>query len=92
MSDAQEKFMEQPTNLDLHREQARHATYLESMRDDVREIKEVLVGSDKREGLVMDVDRLKRSRALFHAVMWVVFTSAIGTAATVIAQVASSGK
>ena len=74
-----------PTNLDLLREQSRQAIILDSLRDDIREIKEVLVGSDKRQGLVMDVDRLKRSRTLFHAVVWVVFTSMVGTAATVIA-------
>jgi hypothetical protein len=74
-----------PTNLDLHREQARQATLLEGLRDDVKEIKGVIIGSEKREGLIMDVDRLKRSRALFHAVLWVVFTTAIGTTATVLA-------
>jgi len=85
MSD--KKYQNEPTNLDLHREQAVLGTCLKSLHDDVREIKEVLVGSDKREGLVMDVDRLKRSRTLFHAVLWVVFTSVVGTAATVIANV-----
>lgn len=74
-----------PTNLDLHREQARQATLLEGLRDDVKEIKEVLLGSDRRDGVLMEVDRLKRSRAMFHAVLWVVFTAAIGTTATVIA-------
>ena len=74
-----------PTNLDLHREQARQATLLEGLRDDVKEIKEVLLGSDRRDGVLIELDRLKRSRAMFHAVLWVVFTAAIGTTATVIA-------
>jgi hypothetical protein len=77
--------VDHPTNLDLHREQARQATLLEGLRDDVKEIKEVLVGSGSRDGVLMEVDRLKRSRALFHAVLWLVFTAAIGTTATVIA-------
>ena len=79
-----------PSNLDFYREHANISANLSALREDVKEIKEVLVGNDKREGLVMDVDRLKRSRALFHAVLWVVFTSAIGIAATAIAQVAYS--
>lgn len=74
-----------PTNLDLHREQARQATLLEGLRDDVKEIKDVLLGSERRDGVLMEVDRLKRSRSMFHAVLWVVFTAAIGTTATVIA-------
>lgn len=75
-----------PTNLDLHREQARQATLLEGLRDDVKEIKGVLVGDDRRDGMVLEVDRLKRSRAMFHAVLWVCFTAIVGTAATVIAS------
>lgn len=73
------------TLLDLHLEQAKQSTMLESLRTDVKEIKEVLVGGDQRQGLIVDIDRLKRSRALFHAVLWTVFTAAIGVAATVIA-------
>ena len=75
-----------PTNLDLLTEQARQGALLESLRDDVKEIKEILVGSDKRQGVIMDIDRLKRSRALFHAVLWAVFIAAIGMAASVIAS------
>lgn len=70
---------------DLHMEQTSQGVVLTQLSNDVKEIKEVLVGSDHREGVVMDVDRLKRSRALFHATLWLVFTVAIGTSATVIA-------
>ena len=75
-----------PTNLDLHHQQIRQQMVLEQLHDDVREIKDVLVGSDRREGLIIDVDRLKRTRTLFHGVLWVIFTSAIGTTATVVAS------
>ena len=74
-----------PSQNDLYNQQTRQHMILEGLHDDIREIKEVLVGSDRREGLVIDVDRLKRSRALFHGIMWVVFTAAIGTTATVVA-------
>ena len=74
-----------PTLLDLHIEQTRQATLLEGLRDDVGEIKNVLVGVDRRNGLVADVDRLKRSRAFSNAVLWLVFTTLIGTTATAIA-------
>lgn len=73
------------TLIDLHIVQAEHGTILAQVRDDMCEIKEVLVGSDHREGIIMDVDRLKRSRKLFHAVLWVVFTATVGTSATLIA-------
>lgn len=74
-----------PTLFDLHLEQVKQGTTLDTLCEDISEIKEVLVGSDRREGIIVDVDRLKRSRALFHATLWVVFTTAIGTSATVIA-------
>ncbi len=74
-----------PTNFDLHLEQSRQRTILNILKEDIAEIKDVLVGSDHREGIVMDVDRLKRSRSMFQATLWVVFTAAIGTTATVIA-------
>ena len=64
-----------PTTFDLHMEQARQGTILNGVRDDVREIKEVLLGQDKRGGLVMDVDRLKGHRKLSHAISWFFFTS-----------------
>lgn len=57
---------------------------MRNVSEDIKEIKEVLVGGTKREGLVMDVDRLKRTRTMFHAVLWVIFTSAVGTCATVV--------
>lgn len=71
-----------PTNLDLHKEQARQGIVLNGLSENVREIKDVLVGSDQRSGLVVDVDRLRRSRAMVNAVLWTVFTAIIGTAAT----------
>lgn len=73
-----------PTIYDLHREQSRQAAIISNVADDISEIKAVLVGRDKREGLVIDVDRLKRTRTMFHAVIWVVFTSVVGTCATVV--------
>lgn len=37
-----------------------------------------------RDGMKLDVDRLKRSRATHNAVLWVVFTTLVGVAGTVI--------
>ncbi len=77
----------QPTNFDLHIEQARQFTILEQVHSDIGEIKNVLAGENKRTGLIMDVDRLKRSSAFLKAFMWVIFTAFLGTASTVIITV-----
>lgn len=53
---------------------------LKSIQDDISEIKSYLVGEG---GLVIEVDRLKRSRAMTNAIMWTVFTAVIGVAASV---------
>ena len=77
----------EPTLLDLHVEQTRQATLLEGLSENVHEIKDVLVGKDLRNGIVADVDRLKRSRVITNAVLWFVFTTLVGTTATAIAAV-----
>lgn len=82
MSDQQQPS---PTNLDLHREQARQCALLEGMSNDVKEIKAVLLGSDSKPGMVLEVDRLKRSRAFVNAVLWTFFTASVGTGITVLA-------
>lgn len=81
---SEDKF-DHPTILDLHKEQTRQAAILELVRANVEEIKDVLVGTDRRNGLVVDVDRLKRSRALSTAVWLIVFTAVVGAAATAVA-------
>lgn len=37
-----------------------------------------------RDGMRIDVDRLKQSRATHNAVLWVIFTTLVGVAGTVI--------
>jgi hypothetical protein len=51
-------------------------------------IEDCLFGDDAgRDGLKLDVDRLKRSRATHNAVLWVIFTTLLGVAGTVIAGI-----
>lgn len=69
-------------NLDLHLLQAQQTIILEGLRADVKEIKEVLIGTDKSDGMILEVDRLKRSRQVTNAVLWTIFTALIGTVAT----------
>lgn len=72
------KALREPTNFDLQREQTRQAMVLDSLSSDISEIKEVLVGGDKRQGIVMDVDRLKQTDARRTSIVWVLFTTCIG--------------
>lgn len=72
-----------PTNLDLHTNQARHSVLLEELSGNVTEIKDALLGKD---GVIVEVDRLKQSRKLSNAVLWIVFVTAIGTTGTVLAS------
>ena len=81
----QGSYQEGKLNLDLRVLQAQQTILLEGLRADVKEIKEVLIGTDKREGLILEVDRLKRSRHVTNAVLWTIFTAIIGTVATGIA-------
>ena len=53
------------------------------MGHDVREIKESLLGT---EGLIVEVDRLKRSKRTAIAVGWLIFTTIIGTVTTLFTQ------
>lgn len=57
---------------------------LKTMQEDISEIKTYLIGEGDRVGLVIEVDRLKRSRAITNGIMWTVFTALIGVAATTI--------
>jgi len=57
---------------------------LKIMQEDIGEIKMYLTGDGDRVGLIIEVDRLKRSRAMANAIMWTVFTTIIGVGATAI--------
>lgn len=57
---------------------------LKTMQIDIAWIKAALGGDGDRVGVLMDVDRLKRSRATTNAVLWAVFTAMIGIGATAI--------
>lgn len=72
-----------PTVYDLHVEQVQQNVKLARIATDVKEVKEILVGNGKRVGLVLDVDRLKRTRATTKAIVWVLFTTILGAGATV---------
>ena len=71
------------THVDLYLEQTRQSTVLVNMCEDVKEIKESLLGT---EGLIVEVDRLKRSKRTFIAVGWLIFTTIVGTVATLVTQ------
>lgn len=73
----------QPATLELYQEQARQGLKIDTLCVDVKEIKDCLIG---REGLIVEVDRLKRGHKLVKAVCWLVFTITIGTVATLVAQ------
>ncbi len=83
MPEAKVELCANPTNLDLHTTQARHSVLLEELSENVTEIKGALLGKD---GVIVEVDRLKRSRKLSNAVMWTVFVAVIGTTGTVLAS------
>ncbi len=83
MPEAKVEVCEHPTNLDLHTTQARHSVLLEGLSETVNEIKSALLGND---GVILEVDRLKRSRKRSNAILWVVFVTAIGTTGTVLAS------
>lgn len=53
-----------PTILDLQMEQLRQRIVLEGVSANLVEIKQCLMGSDGRAGLVMDLDRVKRAVSL----------------------------
>lgn len=60
---------------------------LERMQHDVHEIRRALAGNGDKDGLIIDVDRLKRSRAATNAVLWALFTGIVGVLATLVTQV-----
>lgn len=53
-----------PTILDLQLEQLRQSIVLEDVKNNLVEIKECLMGTGGRAGLVMDLDRVKRAVSL----------------------------
>ena len=55
-------------------------------------IEACLFGDDAgRDGIKLDVDRLKRSRSIHNAGLWVIFTTLLGVAGTVIAGMIGVG-
>lgn len=65
---------------------------LDLILNKVEGIEDCLFGdSAGRDGLKLDVDRLKRSRATHNAVLWVIFTTLLGVAGTLIAGMISGG-
>ena len=82
MPETKVEIREHPTNLDLHTTQARHSVLLEGLSENVSEIKSALLGDD---GVILEVDRLKRSRKLSNTIFWAVFLAVVGTTGTVVA-------
>ena len=75
-----------PTIYDLHAEQIRQGTLLTGLCDDTKAVKDVLIGTDRKDGLVLEVDRLKRSKTLLYTFMWAIFITALGVAGTALAS------
>lgn len=74
---------EQPANLEFYQEQARQGLNIKTLCEDMKEVKDCLIG---REGIIVEVDRLKRGHKTVKAVCWLVFTATLGTVATLVAQ------
>lgn len=51
---------------------------LDLIHSDVKEIKGCLFGNGGKDGMRIDVDRLKQSRTTHTAIFWIIFTAAIG--------------
>jgi len=61
---------------------------LDRCLDSLEGIESCLFGDDAgRDGIKLDVDRLKRSRSTHNAVLWVLFTTLLGVGGTVLAGV-----
>ena len=60
---------------------------LDVIIDKLENIEDCLYGSGDREGLRIDVDRLKSAHATHNAVLWVIFLTVVGIAGTVIAGI-----
>ena len=60
---------------------------LDVIAQDVRDIKSAVYGNGDNDGLKLDVDRLKRSRATHNAVLWVIFTGVVTIGGTVAAAI-----
>jgi len=54
---------------------------LDTLIRDVEQLQSDQYGDGNHDGIRIDVDRLKRSRANQNAVLWVLFTSVVGMAA-----------
>lgn len=68
---------------ELRDDQIVQKTMLAQLCGDTREIKEVLIGEDKRSGMVIDVDRLKRVANVAKALFWLLITTTVGTVGTI---------
>ena len=75
-----------PTITDLHTEQAKQGQTLTRVCICVEKLEQVLIGPDGRSGVITDVDRLKRSRALSNKILWAVFVAALGIVTTGLAS------
>jgi len=61
---------------------------LDLILDKVEGIESCLYGDDAgRDGIKLDVDRLKRSRSTHNKVLWVIFTTILGIGGTVVAGI-----
>ena len=60
---------------------------LDTIGQDISEIKNLLYGDGNNDGMRLDVDRLKSSRATHSKVLWVIFTTVLGIGGTVVAGI-----
>ena len=65
---------------------------LDLILDKLHGIEACLFGDDAgRDGMKLDVDRLKQSRTIHNAVLWIIFTTLLGVTGTVISRMIGIG-
>ena len=59
---------------------------MEVFKDTVLDLKEETHGNNHKDGLVIEVDRLKQSRLIVKGILWTLLTSILGILATIISS------
>lgn len=80
------------TVMELKADFERQKATLEIVSGDVKAIKDSLVGTNDHPGLMMEIDRLKRSQTILNAVTWFAFTTTLGAIITFLTSTYLLGK
>jgi len=59
---------------------------LEVFKETVLDLKDETLGNNHKDGLVIEVDRLKQSRLIIKGILWTILTSILGILATIISS------